>query len=239
MTNKVLSYSGLEQLRAEAKSGKKLNVIPFEELCSRYDLTLVDWMAELPAPIDLKTPVDGENFDAENSRRIFSNYSSLTPAMASEELLWVTLAFRDYGIYASNRWTGTGANNLINHWFAPSARGRWRDQAIARLWWAGWYANQFHSIPPEKVLDVLYCNSDFIASFMGRPTTSSNIPVAEIVISLAYKNYVDVPDGKYNREQFRNFLKEVDLVGGRQQLAVLSQNSRAEIVTKIWYETHL
>lgn len=238
MTNKVLSNSALELLRAEAKSGKKIDALPFEKLCSKYELTLVDWMASLPVPVELKIPVDGDYFDAENSKLIFENYSSLTPAMASEELLWVTLAFRDYRIYASQRWAGSGPNNLMNHWFAPSARDRWRDQAISRLWWAGWYANQFRSLASEKVLETLYCNSDFIASLMGRPTTSSNIPVAEVVISLARKHYVDTTDGKYNREHFRNFLKEVDLVGGRQQLAVLSEEARTEIISEIWEKAH-
>jgi len=238
MSNKVLNNKGLELLRAEVKSGIKLDIIPFEELCSRYELQLVDWMDSLPTPVDLRLPVDGDYFDAENSKLIFDNYSSLTPAMASEELLWVTLAFRDYRIYASKRWTGASVNNLINHWFAPSARDRWRDQAISRLWWAGWYANQFHSVLAENVLDTLYCNSDFIASFMGRPTTSSNIPVAEVIITLAHKHYVEATDGKYDRDKFRNFLKEVDLVGGRQQLAVLSDEARTEIITEIWDTVH-
>lgn len=238
MSNKVLNNNGLELLRAEAKIGKKLDGIPFEELCSSYELQLVDWMDSLPAPVDLKIPFDGDLFDAENSQLIFENYSSLTPAMASEELLWVTLAFRDYRKYATERWSGTGNNNLINHWFCPSARDRWRDQAISRLWWAGWYSNQFHSVSSAKVLETLYCNSDFIASFMGRPTTSSNIPVAQVVISLAREHYVEAKDGKYNREKFREFLKEVDLVGGRQQLAVLSEETRTEIVTKIWDKAH-
>lgn len=243
VNSEVLTQSSVEKLRHYAKNDQahKLN-LEFDRLVEVAELNFVGWMENLPEKVtllhDKSTP---DNFqDAKNSLLIYSTYSDITPAMASDERLWVTLSFREYSEYSKSRWLKSTdlAKDFDLHFFASSMRDRWRNNAIARLWWSGWIANSASDLSPEDAIATLYCNSDFIYSLMGRSSIASTQQLLNGILNLAFDNYGIGESNKFNRNNFRNFLKEVDLHSGKIQFPVLSQQKINNFLKKIWVESH-
>lgn len=225
---RVLSTQSLEQLRNIIRTDDKFVLEPLEELVSRYSLSMINSDLVLPKNFKLLSPVNDSwtgNKDRENSELIQTLIPNLTRANATDERFWVTLAFREALEYSVLRWGGdeVDSKQILNHWFAPTSRAKWRDHSVARLWYVSSFATELEGIALKDSLDVLYSNSDLLNSFLGRPrTTASNRVASKITSVLHSKCRVDgVLD--FDRIKFRALMKELDLRAGSIQINALGE----------------
>jgi hypothetical protein len=241
--SEVLTQSSVEKLRHYAQNDKANTLdLEFDKLVEVAELNFVGWLENLPEKVSLihEKSIPDSIQDANNSLLIYKTYSDFTPAMASDERLWVTLSFREYSEYAKSRWLkGTdSAKDFNNHFFASTMRDRWRNNAIARLWWSGWIANSSSDLSPEDAIATLYCNSDFIYSLMGRSSIASMPQLLNGILNLAFDNYGIGEQTKFDRNNFRKFLKEVDLLSGKIQLPVLGEEEFRVLLNRLWINCH-
>lgn len=216
-------------------------------------------------PVDLVfgAKVKGAKADGQNALIFFESLPGLTPAQAADPRLWATLCLRDYWDYARSRYPlseaglfGRERKNetrskderiaeaqqtwIRTHYFASTARIRLRDNALARLWWIAYYAQGFESHSVESIMNVLTVpNQDVLRTLVSdRPwlASSPNSATAVIELLLDDSDYSQ-RNSDANRINFRNFVKELDLVAGRRVLEMLSveelKNEFAPIYEKL------
>jgi hypothetical protein len=241
---RVLSTQSLEQLRNIVRADDKFVLEPLEELVSRYSLSMIGSDLDLPKNFKLLSPINDSwtgNKDRENSELIQSLIPNLTRANATDERFWVTLAFREALDYSVLRWGGDDIDNkrILNHWFAPTSRAKWRDHSIARLWYVSSFATDLEGISLKESLDVLYSNSELLNSFLGRPrTTASNRVASKIISMLHSKGRVD---GilNFDRSKFRALMKELDLRAGSIQINALGEKDFNDFFDEIFGTVYL
>jgi hypothetical protein len=239
---KVYDEESIATLRSLSKSDPKGILENFDKVSG--DLNLVKWLPSELKVMELAVPNPTSNFDKENSIAVFRALDFLTPALASDERVWVTLTFSNFQEYTKARWAASSnqaeelSKNLINHWFAPTARDRWRNNSISRLWWVGYFVESLENVDKSDAYDLVYFNSDLIASLLGRATLSSYKNIASAVIRVTHHHYLSMVERKYDRDSFRDFLKLIDLRLGKSALGSLDQTICDEIVFELFAQTH-
>ena len=244
---KILNEESLENIRNIAKENGYSALFELESLVVEHDLRLINSPYEFDSSVELLIPDStswDKNFDRENSLRIFSALPNFLPIHAADERLWVSLAFGNYFEYAKKRWSAESTKSkdlsqlILNHWFCPTSRSRWRDHAISRLWWVGHIANSTPGLKSKEVLDVLYLNSELINSFLGHPRTTSSQRVSSALISLLHEKYLNVKATAFNRDRFRNLMHLIDLRSGKLHLDAISDAELRNLLLDCFHESH-
>lgn len=219
----ALSTEGLEKLRTlKDLDAQKIWRGTLEELVGDPSQDLVETrFLENKFP-KLLLPVGKDNFDKENAATLYSALRDFTPIEAADERIWVTLALGEYRDYLTARWPKSPkvefSAHLNNHVFATTSRNRFRDQAIARLWWIARFIERNFSEETEKAYAVFFTlDSDVLTSYLGRPNLVAVPDVARAVVDVAHKSFISPMSAvSYDRDRFRGFLKDLDLENGRQ-----------------------
>lgn len=238
----VYDEESVVTLRSLSKSSPRKLLENFDS--ESKTLSQVNWLPKAQKELTLKLPNSTSNFDKQNSISTFQVFDFLTPALASDERIWVTLTFRDYQEYTNARWPADSGEdedltkNLLNHWFALTARDRWRNNSIARLWWVGYFVENLENVDKSDAYDLVYYNSDLLASLLGRATLSSYKNIASSVIRVTHQHYFSSEDKKYDRDAFRDFLKLIDLRLGKSALGSLDQKICDEVIFELFAQTH-
>ena len=108
-------------------------------------------------------------------------------------------------------------NWLTNHFFAAGTRARIRDNAIARLWWLARYASEIPGVSQAEGLNILIgLDQDIASTILGRPSIAAAPNLMEAIFSAvsADPDFLTM-NSSARRIRFRNFMKEIDLVAGR------------------------
>lgn len=240
----ILSLDSLEKLRNTIKTSLDFKLTSLDSIVSRYDLKMVSSNFAIDEDIELFLPEGAdwnENNDKINSQLIYKSIPDLNILTSTDERLWVTLAFGIFSEYSKKRWLRqtNDSKTILNHWFAPTARTRWRDHSISRLWYVGYFATTFQDLEAPKVLDVLYWNSELINSFLGRPRTTSSRKVSEIILKLLYSECSKTSPSSFKRDPFRNLMKEVDLQSGARDLDLIPISELEKVLEKIFLELYI
>jgi hypothetical protein len=180
--------------------------------------------------------------DAENCKRILNILPELSPAEATDERIWVTLSVLHFRDYALARWpfeqqsrTNT-PTHIKNHWFANGIRSRMRDNAISRLWWMGHIAAKIPGSSMDEVFEILFFNSDYRSSLLERNSSANSVNVTASILAITKEAYdADVP---YQRSSFREFMKQVDVLGGRTMLAAMSTDDLTVLLKPIYRQCY-
>jgi hypothetical protein len=219
----ALSTEGLEKLRTlKGSDAQKIWGGSLDKLVGEDSGDLSETRFQADSFPKLRLPEGRENFDKENAAVLYSALSDLTPVEAADERLWVTLALGEYREYLSARWPKSAkvefSAHLDNHVFATTSRNRFRDQAIARLWWIARFIDRNFSDETEKAYAVFFTlDSDVLSSYLGRPNLVAVPGVARAVVEVAHKAFISQEKtAPYDRDKFRDFLKDLDLENGRQ-----------------------
>ena len=243
---KILSEESLENLRYIAKQEGYSVLFNFHKLTQDYELRYISSPYRFNSEIELLIPDSTSwerNFDRENSFLVFEALPELLPVHAADERLWASLAFGPYLDYSKIRWGVDSVKSkdlstlILNHWFCPTSRSRWRDHSISRLWWVGFLANSTPELTTSQVLDVLYLNSELINSFLGHPRTTSSSRVSGLILGILHKNYIGDLKIKFNRYQFRQFMHLVDLRAGKLMFDAMSDGALNELFLSCFNES--
>lgn len=244
---KILNEESLESIRNIAKESGYSVLSSLESLVLEHDLKLIDspYIFDLNATLLIPDSTSWEkNFDRENSLRIYDALPNFLPIHAADERLWASLAFGQFFEYSKKRWGAESTKSkdlsqlILNHWFCPTSRSRWRDHSISRLWWVGFIANSTPGLSSEDALDVLYLNSELINSFLGHPRTTSSVRVSSQLLMLLHEKYFQSKSVNFNRNGFRQLMHLIDLRSGKLHLDAISDADLRSLLLDCFEESH-
>jgi hypothetical protein len=253
--DKVLSQKSLDALRIRAIDSpfslieKDLKTKSLDALIEEFNLEMVAAPFSAAVKLELQLP-DGPSWESNGDRKnvlaIYNSFPSISPAVATDERVWVTLAFGALREYSDARWPmskyasdkSSLTKGLISKRFAATARIRWRENATSRLWWLGHYAESFKDVDSTKVADVMFLNSDALYNLLGRPAIANDRQLATHVISVVHGFYFGETKREFDRNSFRKFLKELDLRSGRYLFGALDGKTLEELVSDSFNKFH-
>jgi hypothetical protein len=188
-------------------------------------------LLSLPIPHELAdlqlTKVHEANIEKANSIAIYNALPGLSAAEATDERIWFSLATGTYREYAFGRWLNSEDSaqkksaDIRNHLFASSPRNRFRDHAIARLWWISHYCQSvIGKQDADKALTVLNLQRRFAGDFLDRSGISNSPGLARAVMRVAYKYRDRLGEkGDSTSLKFREVMLNLDLISGRKAVA--------------------
>lgn len=238
---KILSLDSLEKIENFLDDNPEDTVLvdDFSYAVELLGLRFIDSEYELPIDnVNLIASERDENLlknEQNNCQSIYSAFSSLTPADATDERLWSTLCFMQLSSYVKKRWPlpkSSKARYIKNHYLIKNNRNMLRDNAISRLWWLGRLANICKGVEPRAAYDILLVNSDLRNNLLERTGTSSYENVLEVMIKIMKKGFDKGVE--WNRSSSREFLKSINFVFGKSNLAVLDQESIGNILQPLF-----
>jgi hypothetical protein len=241
----ILNTQSLQKLRNAILANPDIYEFKLDDLVDKLSLNFVTSEYEFDESILLEMPTgfsQSENKDAINCSLILNAFPSLTPANATDDRLWVTLCFGHYSAYVNKRWPfrvseeSKLTNHIINHWFAKGPRGRMRDNGISRLWWMGYIATKVPDMDMNSVFDLLFANSDYRSSLLERTGSSNALSVLVAVLKISNEFFNQgVP---YEREKFREFMRQVNFLGGRRNLAAMSHEELVKLFRPFYQQAY-
>lgn len=172
--------------------------------------------------------------EVENCILIYEAIKNMSHYLARDERLWTYLTHTYLLNYSRQRWPIPSDNqkaikHIKTHFFCIGARGVERDNAASRLWWLASLCSRAKDISFHEALTCFLHQSDVRANMVERPTTSQNIGVFSAILRRLNESYRS--DQKlFEREIFRTFMKELNLIGGIKLLAALPEKSIDQIL---------
>lgn len=198
---------------------------------------------EISENLALKLPMSyTEHFDMENSITIYNELKSLNETQASDTRLWTYLTHVNFWEYMRRRWPAekfeeesedlfdelsvknSQANFIISryHLKTPNKRRLLRN-GISRLWWYAHLTYDEKRGDPFELTRILLAHQDKAQNLLERSLGSNN------KILVAVLEYLKSNSG-LTREQVRDKIKEINLVGGVKNLHLLEQEEILEII---------
>jgi hypothetical protein len=229
----ILTSESLEKLRNAVVGNSQLARKNLSELVAELELSTVKHAATIETDLVLNS---AQTADIPNMIALAAAINGLTPELATDERLWVSLAVGQFHDYTYARWGGKAKTDadLLAFWklhvLASSTRNRWRDHSVSRLWWMHRYASMLQPEDPKAALDMLLIEIDFISSLLSKPSVSTNLPLAQAILRVAQEEILEKKALTFNRDKFRSFVRELDLIAGRRLLSSLESGYLRPIV---------
>lgn len=199
-----------------------------------FDYLLTDPTCYFETGLDidesLLSKIDCEKDDlreVENCILIYNAITNMSHYLARDERLWVYLTHTFLLKYSRKRWPipdddEKAIKHIKNHFFCVGSRGVERDNAASRLWWLASLCSRAKNIPFDQALTCFLHQSDVRANLVERPTTAQNINVFSAILKKLNESYCQ-DKRLFEREVFRNLMKELNLIGGIRLLATLPE----------------
>ena len=241
----VINTQSLKKLRLAVIANPDIIELKFDDLVDKLSLNLVTSTYEFDESIALQLPIgysQAENKDAINCSLMLQALPSLSPANATDDRLWVTLSFGHYSEYVQKRWPfriseeNKLTNHVVNHWFAKGPRGRMRDNGVSRLWWMGYIASKVPDMDMDSVFELLFANSDYRSSLLERTGSSNALSVLVAVLKIS--NEFFTKGVAYEREKFREFMRQINFLGGRRNLAAISYSDLVDLFRPLYIQAY-
>lgn len=167
---------------------------------------------------------------------IYAAMKGIPLYLARDSRIWVYLTHTVLLDYARKRWPipdddEKAAKHIQQHFFASGNRAIERDNAASRLWWMASLCDRVEGLTLEQSLSAFLYKYDVRANIIERPTTSQSIPVFSAVIHKLHKSLVEDDQKElFERDKFRNVMKQLNLRGGVKLLGSLSPETISGIV---------
>lgn len=172
--------------------------------------------------------------EVESCMIMYKAMGNISHYLARDQRLWVYLTHTYLLKYARNRWPipadhEKAIKHIKTHFFCIGARGIERDNAASRLWWLAALCSRADGISLQEALVCFLYQSDVRANMVERPTTSQNVLVFSAILNRLSASY-NANKELFEREKFRSFMKELNLIGGVKLLGALPKNSIIQIL---------
>ena len=242
-TESVLELKSISSARPASLIGDDGGVKPLATLVAEFGLTLTQSRFSLDETVSIRIP-DGanwsENHDRENSTRIARALAGMSPARATDERIWATLALGEFAEYSNVRRpidrakdSDAAIESKFKHMrLASSNRDRWRENPISRLWWLNYYVHSIEGIDPEIVREVLFLNADLQSNLLGRPGVAGYRVVVGPLIEHLHSEHIKNAT-PFNRDRFREIMKELDFLVGRLAVGAMDKAVASEWVATV------
>ena len=185
----------------------------------------------------LHMPNGRVQFEKENCALLYRAMARIAPYEARDERLWAYLTHVTLLDYARQRWPiptddETATTYVRRHFFARDNRQVERDNAASRLWWMSHLCARARDLDLERSLEILLFRADVRANIIERPTSSH---CAELFAEIVQRLSLSLAGEKalLHRNTFRQFMKEINSVGGFKLLDCLSAQQARAIIDEI------
>ena len=111
-----------------------------------------------------------------------------------------------------------------------------RDNAIGRLWWTMHLSSNLDQNNPERFLDTLLSNSDYRSSLLERSSSANSKVVLRSILEITEE--MQDKGHEYDREKFRNFMKDVDFLGKRTLVHSLQAEQLKDILRPMFLKSY-
>lgn len=167
--------------------------------------------------------------EVDNCMLMYDAMGGMSHYLARDERLWIYLTHTVLLSYTRARWPipdddEKAIKHIRTHFFCIGARGIERDNSASRLWWLASLCSRAGTISFEDALTCFLYQSDVRANIVERPTTSQNIHVFSAILKKLHYSYI-TNKKLFERERFRPFMKEINLIGGIRLLAALPESA--------------
>lgn len=123
-----------------------------------------------------KKEIDNINLqnDIINIRMIYDAFKNLTPLQAINKYMWSYLAHTKYSKYVRERWLfreqdeKSRINTIRTRFFAEGKDGLIVDNAISRLWWAGYLTYDENSSNKYHLTELLFSAQQISTDILDR-----------------------------------------------------------------------
>lgn len=159
--------------------------------------------------------------DLENTKILFSAFSNLTPAQASDKRLWTYLTHITFWDYMRRRWPIEGLENPVNrirdrYFMKTTSLESLTRNGISRLWWYGYLTHDAIRSNPWELTEVLLSRADLTVGITER-AIGCNRQLRTAVLEFLAAN----PQVVTNEDSTRDLLKKLNLAGGTRNLPFL------------------
>ena len=177
--------------------------------------------------------------DDANALVVYDALRFLSRQQAADERLWTYLCHVECAQYTAARWLDDrpadpedAARKVRNHFFVLSNRALVRDNAVSRLWWLGSIAHRTDPDAPAQFLEILLHRQDIRSALIERPSISMNDRIIRAIYAVMRECWER--DGAkallFQREQFRDWMVNLNRRGGVVLLDALSDHQLDEVV---------
>lgn len=241
MKVRYLKLSKLDALKANIQGNLKRYECrtPWLEDFFADDAFTLD--ADVPGAgeLELKLPDGSQDYDLENTKRVFTALKHLTRAQACDERLWVHMAHAPCWEYMRLRWPVEGKGGRGERGDpAAFVRERYffmanRDRAlvrngIARLWWYGYVSYDPGREDPFELTGLLLHTLDITQNLLERSFSRNEGIARSVLRALAERRSRGIP--MPDRATFRSAMRYLTLAGGVTVLDALDEQDIKELV---------
>lgn len=182
-----------------------------------------------------------EQTDCDNVIILHSALKNLTPTEAADERFWAGLAHSEFFNYVKYRAKLTEENltskKIKTHfYFGFGKRRSFITNALARLWWVGHLIYDKNKTDPYEGIEAL--KSDFTGKVLT--LFSSNYTSNPKITRAVLKSFVKIEKKgiKISREQFREILRYVNILGGIILLDYLTEEELMKRIINHFFEVN-
>lgn len=191
-----------------------------------------DWRIRLSIQADLDslgqlTPESGAAAEISNAQLVGQALSTLTPALARENRIWVRLSHVECLEYSRARWLANQTREdllvegIRKHFFATTLTGCRDDHSISRLWWAHRIAKQAMPDDSARALRLILARADIRLSLVERPGIGARPRLCAAVLRLLDRDSRLLE----SQDEFRQLMRRLNLVGAGIAFEIWSQVS--------------
>jgi len=175
--------------------------------------------------------------EVENSLLVWRALKNIPASLATENRFWTLITHVNCFDYTKARWPETvcddeheSVKQIKKHFFAIGTGGYRDDNAISRLWWNAYIANNLRPTNIKSALELILKKADIRSGLVER-TLSFYRPN----LSRAILDKMEVIDAITVKEHnFREFMKQINFFGGGVLFECMDNQQCASFVDKCW-----
>lgn len=241
MEIKYLKQEGLDRLKSNVANNIEKEYYTRDSIWVNEYLTedLIGDTSIYINDIELVIPEkQGTETDLENCKRIYNAMKNMSIQTATEERIWAYLTHNVFWNYMRKRWPVEDANPQdsfikMRYLFSKSMGQALLRNGISRLWWIAYSTYDESYEDPYYLTELLLRDSDFQVGILERNFSRNQDITRNLLKAIA--KYTD--DNKFpSRQQRRDLIKHINLIGGTKVLDVLDYEDIEEIVLEILYK---
>jgi hypothetical protein len=187
-----------------------------------------------PDKIDLLMPTSKDNYDFENSQKLFLAYRDMNPVQATDARIWTYLSHITFWDYMRRRYpveeqpSAERASFILQHWFIESVNVKnLLRHGISLLWWCAYLTYDKTNADPFMLTRELFSDLDYTRSLV--PSTQGRNPS----FLHAVLEYVAVNPqifSKYKEDKVRFVMRKLNYMAGYRVLCTLSKTEIMKLV---------
>ena len=197
------------------------------------------WGPSLELKEDLKSlnseTQSGPRTDAVHAKTIRAALSGITPATASDALLWASLNCFALPDYVPIRWKTSNnqetnpAKFVDDHWLQYQRSDGRKWNAAARLWWMGELAeriSRYSEHTPDELLEVMSNNVNFYHQTIDRTYLAANPKL----LAAMYDVFLDGNDHLNVTKNANDMLKSLNIRAGATALDMMDYDELRAVI---------